>query len=187
MSHIGRVANKELATFRIKGTESIIVKMEGKEIICPLSEVNRQVIFMRRIQNIPTFVLKVDEKLYVADIEYYYNMNNNADDKLGQEHMCVDCMRCRALPEELGGCSKVRDCSIEAYSIEGNSYSDAVDLSKRIEKYHFIKYGYEAFGVSHEVFCVGKCDNYEIIVGRHSIDNKTAMNMKYSIDQYYFS
>lgn len=177
-------SGRKKTPFWIRETEAIIVRRGENEKIIPLHQANEEEIFVRRMKNIPTFVLKVGEDFYITDISYnlYLNYNINC---VEPEHLCTNCEHCRALLEELGGCAKVRDCSAETYLQEGNSYRNAIVLSKRIEKYPFIQYGYETFGVSHEILCVSDCKNYEKYIESSRAEITKVMNWKHYIAEYY--
>ncbi|MBQ9315125.1 MAG: hypothetical protein IJ220_09085 [Clostridia bacterium] len=151
--------------FIIDGTRSLVVydaygRKELESFALHKTEISE--ILSHRLNAVPTFVLKVEDCLYLADISYRIHLTKNLN-AIEKEHLCNNCKACHPYPEQFGGCSKVRDCSIDAYEQIGNSFEDAVDLSKRIEKYPFITYGYETFGVKVEVLCVSQCINYKYL------------------------
>lgn len=93
----------------------------------------------RRKEHHPFLVFKEDDKYYVADIPA--NLNFVIDEEV---HLCAqNCKRCSALPDDKGGCAKVRNRRVNC-----------------IENYPCITRGYETVHTKHESFVVLVCSNY---------------------------
>lgn len=146
-------AIKSTTTFEVvresyPGFKKIVSKtlIEEKEEVLhfPLIEVTQQMLTYYRSENISSFVLKIDGKFYYTSIP---NNLNFVDSKSLGKHKCSSsgylCNRLSAASDKEGGCQKVRN------------------KSKYIEKYPWIKIGYETFGTKHDVFVVVKCEHYE--------------------------
>lgn len=164
--------NEMITTYRIDGTEKLVSVKNNEETSYQLHEVDKKEIFNRRMKNVPTFVLKVGEKLYVSDAPLYRLSIKMS----GECHQCFSCIHARATDEQLGGCNKVRDCDSLVYLSEGHTPKSAIRYAKRVEKYPFIQYGYETFGVGYnDIFCVEACQNYKPFArklsGRPSLKN----------------
>lgn len=149
---------------------TVIAKNALNEIIedmsFDLSEVSVEELAAYRKTEIPSFVLKVEGKLYyslIPDINFY------SYDLLGN-HQCAvvghECNRLSAATDENGGCEKVRN------------------FSKEIEKYPWITIGYETFNTAHNSFVVVKCLHYEQCppTVKHSFQD--IMNTKLGLAQY---
>lgn len=116
-----------------------------------LTEVSLEELATYRKSKIPSFVLKIDGKLYYSSIPedlnlYPYNIMG--------KHQCAivahECRRLSAASDENGGCEKVRN------------------FSQKIEKYPWITIGYETFNTEHNSFVVLNCLHYE----SHKKNNK---------------
>jgi len=115
------------------------------EPLCfPLIEVTPEMVCDYREMGIPSFVLKVEGKLYYSAIPN--NINFVSSEILGQ-HKCAvvrcECHRLSAASDEEGGCEKVRN------------------RAKYIERYPWITTGYETFNTKHDSFAVVNCLHYE--------------------------
>ena len=96
-------------------------------------------------------MLKKDNHLYLLD-----TVSEN-DFNFGKSHLCSSCKRCAAKPEKDGGCSKVLDRFPQRNVQEHRRWSLR---HSRVEKYSFIKLGYEKFNYD-ECFWVIECSNFE--------------------------
>ena len=148
------------STFFLDGTKTLTINHGSDTRFYELHESNADEIFHNRLKRIPTFVLKIDDSFWIAKISKYPDFRCSSDKRIN-EHLCSSCARCRALISELGGCEKVRNLSVESYIVLGNNWTEAVDMSKRIEKYPFIRYGYESIWTVTESFGVIDCDDYQ--------------------------
>ena len=120
-----------------------------------LNETNLEEVERRRLAKEPTFVVMSEGKLYLTDVGMDFpRLVKNLDEK---DHLCTLCKYCNPV-----NCIKVRDCSEELYMKEGYVPFEAMKMSKRIEKYPFIRFGYEVFGIikENEVFGVDECANF---------------------------
>lgn len=119
-----------------------------------LIEVSEDEMLNHRASHIPGLVLVANGRIFYAPI------SENVTLQLGKHQCCLDgkiCKHLSALPDENGGCPKVRDLFIN--SINGR-YTNLKE-SKRIEKYDFIALGYETFNLGdYENFTVFSCAHY---------------------------
>ncbi len=101
--------------------------------------------------------------IFVANGRTFYTpLSKNIHLDFGKKHRCsldgTVCNLLSPLPDELGGCAKVRDISID--SLNGR-FTDLKN-SKRIEKYtDFIQLGYETFNFEYSHLVVFKCSHYQ--------------------------
>ena len=147
-----------VAASYIVTAEEIQILWNNECRIYKLYETTAEEIQHRRLMKEPTFVVMAEKKLYMSAVNMDFpRLVKNLEEK---EHLCPSCRYCGA---SVHGCIKVRDCSEELYIREGYIFSEAIKLSKRIEKYPFIKFGYEVFGIvkENEVFSVDECDNFK--------------------------
>ena len=117
-----------------------LVNKETKGINLKLSEISLDKLSDFRNKNVPSFVLKVDGKLYHTIIpNNVYFISSNI---LGQ-HQCsyknYQCRRLSSASDIDGGCEKVRN------------------FSQCIENYPWILSGYETFNTKFNTFIVIKC------------------------------
>ena len=95
----------------------------------------------------PYFLFKMEEKYFITEIPK--NFNFFAYDIIG-EHLCSPkgevCHRLSAAIDDEGGCQKVRDRL----------------KNKRIEKYPWIKMGYETLHTKNDVFVVLECNHFSM-------------------------
>ena len=109
-----------------------------------LTEISVTTLNKYRKKGIPSFLLKIDGKLYHTEIPETLSFENA---KLLGAHRCAlvwhECQRLLATSDENGGCKKVRD------------------RVKRIERYPWITVGYETFNTKHDCFIVIECSHYE--------------------------
>lgn len=109
-----------------------------------LTEVTEKELEYYRLNEIPSFVLKIDGKLLYTSIPD--DINFLMSDMLGN-HKCAHknktCKRLSAASDENGGCQKVRN------------------TSRCIEKYPWITVGYESFNTKVDAFVVIECQKYQ--------------------------
>lgn len=130
--------------FRTREPEKLLsknlVKEETKTINLKLSEITLDKLSEFRNQHVPSFVLKVGEKLYHTIIPN--NVCFVSSNILGK-HQCSSkryiCRRLSSASDINGGCKKVRN------------------LSQYIENYPWILTGYETFNTKSNTFIVIKC------------------------------
>jgi len=127
----------------------------------PLREVTPRELFLLRTSGKPGFVLKQEGKYYYTTIPKQLTFHSR---EISGEHMCSRngkvCSRLSAAEDCNGGCGKVRDLDPLAY-INNKKFHEAVRLSARIEKYPFIRSGYESFNTPTNSLVVLSCDNYQ--------------------------
>ncbi len=151
---------------------SIFVKKGSFRI--PLKEITLEELeLIRKLQKNKTldstlFLLKEYGRYYLALLKC--DISVIATNIYNDIHMCRECSHLSALPDNQGGCKKVRHCW------------------KRLEKYPFIDVGYQtikrpsfnpdgSLTCSNEVFAVCKCENFEPYQERP----KTPMSVKEKI------
>lgn len=114
---------------------------EGKQI--PLYEVKNPDEFIQlRMNSENLAVLKIADRTFMAERAITAKCH----------HLCASCIRCRATDAPVG-CSKVKERLLDSTAQNKKS---AVEQSKRIEKYAFIRAGYQ----SPEAFVVLSCKDY---------------------------
>lgn len=140
----GKISTKEVYRNVVDKKVKVIKSFE-------LSEVSMAELRGLRIRGIPSFVLKVDGKLYHCIIPKslkFVGVN------LVGSHKCKDCRRLSADLDVYGGCAKVRE------------------NSTGIEKYPWIPKGFETFGVPSDSFVVGKCLHFRSYAEKPKVEEK---------------
>ena len=102
-----------------------------------VTEVTPEEIQAFRKAKIPSLVIKLDGKLYHARVTSDSSITSTPC------HLCGECCHLIALSTEDGGCPKV------------------VAKSRRIERFDFIKKGYETSFTAKDSFIVMECDCFE--------------------------
>jgi len=126
----------------------IVERFEGviNKRLVPISVENIRKLRRRRA---PYLILKVENRFYGARIKW--DMTFFSKETKIFDHMCnADCRRMYARRDEDGGCEKV------------------LDEFTRIERYDWIKLGFETFHTKTDALVVGQCSHYE-----KSVSNKT--------------
>ena len=120
-----------------------IVGEEGNvENLCfPLQQVSLDELALLRESTDAGFVLKKGTSYYYADVSIVRNHRIVLEN--APAHLCANCRFLSALPDEEGGCAKVRA------------------FSRKIENFDFITYGYETFGTVSDVFMVHRCLHWQ--------------------------
>lgn len=160
---------------------TLIYTHDGVDSQFQLKPITEEELFQVRLKNKPTFILKVNDNIYYANIRK--TMRFFA--RCGYNHLCPTCRHCSALDDEEGGCQKVRDLDISTalseriailkaklqYSgqiekitprfLRQSCIAEAIQESKRIEKYPFVAYGFETFGTNTESLAILDCENFE--------------------------
>lgn len=78
--------------------------------------------------------------------------------------ICARCKHCYALPDSEGGCERARVHTIAFYRRnQWASREEIITASDRIEKFKFVKKGYETFNVrnNYEFLIIQKCQKFE--------------------------
>ena len=121
-----------------------VLKHKRDSIKLKMQEVTEGQITEYRQSDIPILLMKKDGKLLLTEIPTDVNIFTLA--KCLGTHKCgkvrEECKRLLALPDEKGGCEKVRN------------------HSSFLERYPWIKEGYETFNTRKDIFVVKKCEHY---------------------------
>ena len=158
------ISQKTNQPFRVVSKKEIESKVEP--LCFPLVEVTPEMLDVYRREKKPSFVLKVDGKLYYARIPD--NISFVSSDILGA-HKCSDahgCNRLSAASDEDGGCAKVRN------------------RSNYIERYPWITSGYETFNTKHDSFVVTNCLHYEKYPPKQTMPTAEINRRKLSLAQF---
>ena len=173
-----KVQNKNIKEVKSKiiidGTEKLIEEITiivqenenpvetKKTTVYPLREVDEKELLLLRHSGEPGFVLKLGNHLFYAKIRE--KMRLLSQEILGSQ-ICSskgnECKRFSAADDCDGGCAKVRDIGYDSYQREGRNTAQMLVKSKRIEKYAFVKKGYETFNTVSDAFVVLECNRYE--------------------------
>lgn len=109
-----------------------------------LVEVTTRMLTEYRKDKVPSFVLKIGERLYFSRILYNLSMENS---EILLMHKCYSaghtCKRLSSASDELGGCEKVRNYGCN------------------IEKYPWITIGYETFNTLKDALIVIECSHFK--------------------------
>lgn len=132
-----------------------------------LSEVTPEALANYRKEGIPSFILKVDGKLYYSEISSDIDL---MPFKLIGTHKCAaaghECRRLSSASDAGGGCAKVRA------------------RSNFIERYPWITTGYETINTRHDVFIVNACSHYEVCPPRKHISAAERNAARLSLAQF---
>ena len=129
-----------------------------------LTQVTAEELEKYRRSEIPSFVLKMDDKLYYTKIPK--NLHFVSSTILG-EHQCAKCRHLSAASDENGGCAKVRN------------------NSERIERYPWITEGYETFNTDHDSFVVTNCLHFENYLPHKKVSKAERDKIRLSLAQFY--
>lgn len=144
-----KVARKpKIAYFLISKDRVLQFRWKEKDYTIQLKESTPDEVVKLRMTRQPGFVLRDrNGKLYAATIP---NCRLVSKEKELETHMCRNCTKgCK--------CNKIYDNSLEGNISNGIKYIIAMKMSKRLEKYPFITYGYQIFNA---------LDNNELTVCR---------------------
>ena len=149
----------------------VVAKNQVAEVVEHMSfdlvEVTLEELAVYRKSGISSFVLKVDGKLYYASIPD--NISFVSSTILGAHRCAVaghECNRLSAASDKQGGCAKVRD------------------RSQRIERYPWIKTGYETFNTKHDSFVVVNCLHYKPCPPRKKLSADDINRTKLGLAQF---
>ena len=166
-----------MKTFKLSATLNLVsdqglfcLTQNGKQI--PIIEVKDDAELVRiRLNNKNLTVLKIGNRTFVAE---------KAIEASCCRHLCASCKRCSAAPDQDGGCQKIRDIMLDG----GMSKEATVKAAKRIEKYPFIRAGYQ----TNSAFLVFSCNQYvfESNVRKGDTPNSAEMlKIKHGLSQYF--
>lgn len=139
------------------------VKREVEHLSFELKKVSKKELASYRAEDVPSFVAKVDEEFYHTTIPGTISF---VSAKMMGTHKCGFCNRLSAASDRDGGCAKVRN------------------RSKCIEKYPWIKKGYETFNTRQDSFVVVECERYQAFPPRRKVELTKLNNLKIGIAQY---
>lgn len=152
---------------RTKNPMGILRKEELKRDVEPLKfelkRVSVEELTSFRKMNIPSFVVKVNNEFYHTQIPKTISF---VSARILGEHKCGYCNRLSAASDKEGGCAKVRN------------------RSRYIERYPWIKTGYETFGTRQDSFVVVNCERYQNFPQRKKVELTKLNNLKIGIAQY---
>lgn len=119
------------------------------------------------------FVMKINDKYFHTKIPRNIKISTQRITLDGFStdscnHICgYYCKRMSAAEDCDGGCAKVRDLQIGTLLKEEGFYTQeqALEVCERIEKYPFIKFGFETFNTVADATYVLVCDNYRCAYG----------------------
>lgn len=155
--------------FQLKDNSLWIIGSNEKKL--PLMETTKDDILRRRLQYTkkilqskngsstqiilpPLFILKENNSLFFTEIDNCYKLNGSAL-LHNTSHLCSRCKYCR--PRD---CLKVFDGSYYFTCSTALTTEYAIADASRIEKYDFIRSGYESYGTSNDCLFVTKCDYF---------------------------
>lgn len=140
--------------FKIKSKR--VVKTESSIEEYKLEEVSEEELYKIREYKLPAFIMKENDRYFYAWIPFELRLLGS----MTVEHKCAPrndvCKRLTPLPDNLGGCAKVRA------------------KNPRIEKYDWITKGYESVHTVCDCFIVLECEHHELESGESKLSNKIA-------------
>ena len=155
----------------LKADKVISYRENDEKVIKPLKfqlvEVTTRMLTEYRKNKVPTFVLKIGERLYFSKIPFNFNMENS---EILSMHKCYSvghtCMRLSSASDELGGCEKVRNYGC------------------CIEKYPWITFGCETFNTLRDVLIVIECLHFKETETRKKISEEELNQAKLCLAQF---
>ena len=124
----------------IEVTEKIIGEPKKEVVKIPIRKVFVSEIPDLRESGKPGFLLKKGDDIFYAQIK----KNGDIESLFDMPHKCADhCKHLSAASDENGGCAKIRN---------KDTY---------IERYPWIRLGYETFNTKNDVFVIAICNHYE--------------------------
>lgn len=150
------------------GKEKFLSRIKTSEERIPtcsfqLKEISPAKLKEKRDNKVPSFVLKQDGVLYYTEIKRSFNLVGTT---LIGEHTCSRCNRLSALPDEKGGCEKVRK------------------YATGIERFPWVTKGYETFGTRTDCFVVVKCEKFEAYPEKPKKSTSEVNKLKLSLAQF---
>ena len=141
------------------------VTREVKKLSFELKKVSKEELASYRVEGVSSFVVKVDEEFYHTAIPKTISFMSA---KIMGTHQCGFCNRLSAASDKDGGCAKVRN------------------RSKCIERYPWIKKGYETFNTRQDSFVVVECQRYQAFPPKKKIEVKQLNNLKIGLAQFIY-
>ena len=128
------------------------IRHVDEESLVPLEEISTDQLFEYRMGKNPCLILKKGDK-------YFYTLIGKDLKRLRGELLSHKCTYCKNMCHDDNIlCAKVADRFIECYDRKSKLN---IRLSKRLEKYDFIPYGYEVINKKDGAFVVAKCSHYK--------------------------
>lgn len=161
------IKRKILRNGETRITNKSLKSQEVKDVSWPLRETDIKELAEYRRLGTPSFVLKVDGRLYHTIVPKDISLLST---DLIWVHKCArpnhECSRLSAASDEDGGCAKVRN------------------YAWGIEYYSFIQSGYELFGINGYGFVVGKCTHYKKCGPSSKISPEAKKQLKLGLAQH---
>lgn len=156
----------KITTKSMRDGEIILDNVEEKDF--PLKEVSlNQLMKYRANFRSAGFVLKIRDSYFYTRIPKNLRIHSPFFTLQGFKasipvHLCSkSCKRLSAAQDCDGGCAKVRDWKVSTLiDEEGFSKEEALILSERIEKYPFIRFGFESFNTVADAVYVLNCKHF---------------------------
>ncbi len=125
-----------------------------------LRKVSKEELLSLRIEGKPGVVFKEKSEIWYASLP---SEKVKLSGLKWLEHSCSSerecCTHLSALPDSEGGCKAIRDPSLQSIKTSDNIRRKACLISFRIEKYDFLEYALETFGMLENGFKALKCIN----------------------------
>lgn len=165
--------------FQVLKGYTIRFEIDGEEQTIKLKKSTPEEVLNLRKTRKPGFVLRGENgNLYCAEIP---NVNLVPIDDELNVHKCADCTKCCK-------CDKIHDDSLEGNIRDGKKYAIALELSKRLEKYEFIRYGFQIFNaLDNDDFTVCKCDDFSSYRKKHQMTLEEIRNAQSLFFDYLFN
>lgn len=132
-----------------------------------LRKVSKEELLLIRLKNEPGVVFTCNSEIWYAKLP---SEKIKLSGEKWLEHCCSwekdTCRHLSALPDSQGGCGAIRDTSVQDCLNYCRNPKQAVINSFRIEKYDFLEYALETFGMEENSFKALKCKNMEYIIHR---------------------
>ena len=125
-----------------------------------LRKVSKEELLSLRIEDNPGVVFKEKSDMWYASLP---SEKVKLSGLKWLEHSCSSerkcCAHLSALPDSEGGCKAIRDPNFQSLKTTKKTRRKACLISFRIEKYDFLEYALETFGMSENGFKALKCNN----------------------------
>lgn len=153
---------------RSEGCRNVKFTTAKRNFEVEFREITQEELMKHRISGKPGVVMKDDDKIFYAEYQRGMSIYLRC---MTSKHVCGqsgrECKRFSTASDCNGGCAKVRDLFITAYAQNTRNFAKAHSQSKRIEKYEFVREGFEIFNSPHYMLLVTKCSNYVKIAPRN--------------------
>ena len=143
--------------FLIRDDYTIEYQLKERSFFISLTQVSKDELYNLKEEGEPGVVYKKGQNLFYANLSSFPFQVVRLTLANTRSHACAICRHLSALPDEQGGCSKVRA------------------FSRNIENFDYILEGYETFNTPSDVFIVCKCLNWE---REHYVPKKYTLSEK---------